>query len=239
MIKIKIAGIPIAIHNRFDYFSDFARDYFTDEEPELVICPTDEDFLRERELIGDPNMPEEHLELTIIYRMIATHLYKYDAIIFHGAVIEHEGVAYAVTAHSGVGKTTHIRLWLREFGDSVRVLNGDKPILRLIDGKIYACGTPWRGKERYGVNCMRPLGGIGFLKRGEVNRAFRTTPSEVTVRFMNQIYLDKTNALSLAKNLRLANAVLTKVPIYELECNMDPEAAHVAYGAFVGGKDTI
>ena len=55
------------------------------------------------------------------------------------------------------------------------------------------------------------------------------------MRFMNQVYLSKGDVLALTRSMRIADTLLSGVPLYELECNMQPEAAHVAYDAFVNG----
>ena len=235
MLVIKIADIAIGLDNRYEFIEKFAVDYLSDEQPEFIVSATDEDIEAERK-IAEANYPADYLESIVMYRKIAEKLSEYEALVFHGAVIEVDGKAYAITAHSGVGKTTHVRLWLREFGDRARILNGDKPILRVINGKIYACGTPWRGKEHYGVNAMRELCGIAFLDRGLENRAYKIDTNGITLKFMNQIYLGKKDALMLSRTMRLADKILKCVPLYQLECNMDPEAAHVAYRALVGGE---
>lgn len=237
MLVIEIADIAIGLDNRFEFIEKFARDYITDKAPLFTVNASDEDIEEERK-IAEANYPDDYLESIVMYRKIAEKISEYDALVFHGAVLELDGKAYAVTAHSGVGKTTHVRLWLSEFGDRVRILNGDKPILRVIDGKIYACGTPWRGKENYGVNAMRELCGIAFLKRGEINLARKIESREVTLRFMNQIYLAKKDALMMSRTLRLADRILRSVPLYELECNMDIEAARVAYKALTSGVES-
>ena len=234
MLVIKIADIAIGLDNRFEFIERFVKDYLTTEEPQFTVSATDSDLEQERQ-IAEANYPDDYLESIVMYRKIAEKISEYDALVFHGAVLELDGRAYAITAHSGVGKTTHVRIWLSEFGDRVRILNGDKPILRVIDGKIYACGTPWRGKENYGVNAMRELAGIAFLKRGEVNLSHKLNPRDVTLRFMNQIYLGKKNATMISRTMRLADLILKNVPLYELECNMNPDAAHVAYKAFTTG----
>ena len=238
MLVIKIADIAIGLDNRYEFIEKFAADYLSDEQPEFTVCATDEDIEAERK-IAEASYPSDYLESIVMYRKIAEKLSEYEALVFHGAVIELDGKAYAITAHSGVGKTTHVRLWLREFGDRVRILNGDKPILRVIDGKIYACGTPWRGKEHYGVNAMRELAGIAFLDRGLENRAYRIDSKGITLKFMNQIYLGKKDALMISRTMRLADKILKCVPLYQLECNMDPEAAHVAYRAFVESEQAV
>ena len=235
MITIKIAGIPIGIDCKYDYTKEYVRDYITNEAAEFVVSVSNEDIEREHYISG-VRVPDYYAENVAIYRKIAERLPDYDALVFHGAVLEYDGVAYAITAHSGVGKTTHTRLWLSEFADKAVILNGDKPILRIIDGRVYACGTPWMGKENYGYNAMRPLGAIAFLARGAVNVARSVPPSTAVMRFMNQIYLSKENALTLTRSMRLCDRLLSKTPLYELECNMDPSAAHVSRDALVWGK---
>ncbi len=235
MISIKIAGIPIGLDCKYEYTERYVKEYVTDEQPEFCVSATSEDIAWEHENSGI-KVPDWSAENIVLYRKIAERLPEYDALVFHGAVLEYENTAYAVTANSGVGKTTHTRLWLREFSDKVKILNGDKPILRLIDGGVYACATPWMGKEGYGYNAVRKLGGIGFLSRGAVNISRRVEPDGAVMRFMNQIYLSKTDVLALTRSMRVADKLLCGVPLYEFECNMEPSAAHVTFDAFVNGK---
>ena len=49
------------------------------------------------------------------------------------------------------------------------MLNDDKPAIRLVGGRVYACGTPWSGKYDYSTPGMVPLAGICFLERAEEN----------------------------------------------------------------------
>lgn len=237
MITIKIADIPVALDARYDYTVDYVKEFVCDDEPEFTVSATDEEIKAELESAG-VNAPYAYAENIVLYRKIAERLPDYDAIVFHGAVIETEDAAYAVTAHSGVGKTTHLRLWLSLFGDSVKILNGDKPIIRFINGQAYACSTPWMGKEDYGYNAMKELRGIGFIARGTENKARRITSDSAVIRFMNQIYLAKGNVSALSRSMRLADRILTSVPLYEFECNMDHDAAQTTYEAFVRGITT-
>ena len=68
-----------------------------------------------------------------------------------------------------------------------------------------------------------------------MNRSRTTNPDDAVMKFMNQIYLSKTDVLSLTRSMRVCNALLSGVPLYEFECNMDPDAAHVTRDAFVSG----
>lgn len=231
MIIIKLAGIPIGIDNRFAYVKKLACDYLTDEAPAFTVSATDSDIEAER-AASEIEFSDGYLESIVAYRKIAERLPEYDGFVFHGAVLNYGGQAYAFTAKSGVGKTTHTGIWLSEFGDKVHYLNGDKPIIRIIDGRVYACGTPWRGKEGYGVNETAPLGAIALLERGLTNSAEVIASELGVLRLFGQIYLPKDKEM-LKKTMKLADSVLKTVKFVELKCNMDREAAHVAMRSMV------
>ena len=226
MITLKLAGLPIGVDNRYSHIERLAVDYVTDEQPIFTVRASDEDIERERTQ-SETEFTDGYLESIVVYRLIAEILPRYGAFVFHGAVLALNGEAYAFTARSGVGKTTHTGLWISEFGDEVHYLNGDKPIIRIIDGKAYAHGTPWRGKEGYGVNESLPLCGIALLGRGTVNEARVIDPSSGVLRLFGQIYLPKDQE-SLKLTMRLADSLVKATKLVELKCNMDPEAAHVS-----------
>ena len=230
MIKIKIADITVEIDNKFEQIKTLCRDYLTEQTPQFSVTATEEQIKKEREE-SEFDCSDGYCETIVAYRNIAERIPEYDAFLFHGSVIEYEGGAYIITAKSGVGKTTHTRLWLGEFKDKVSIINGDKPIVRIIDGIPYAYGTPWQGKENYGRNTVKPVKGILFISRGEKNIAKRITPDKALIQFMQQIYLPKKDKLLLHKSLSLADKMLSSVRLVEMQCNMDAEAAHVAKAA--------
>lgn len=235
MITVKIADLPIGINNRYQYIVSLAADYITDEAPLFTVSVNDDEIERERLESGE-DFSSGYLESIVTYRKIAEILPSYDAFVFHGAVLNYEGTAYAFTAKSGTGKTTHTRLWLSEFGEKVHYLNGDKPIIRFINGMPYACGTPWRGKEGYGINERAPLCGIILLERAEKNSARKIESQMGILRLVTQIYLPK-NPEAAKLTMRLADRVLDTVSFIELGCNMEPEAAHVARSALNTNKN--
>ena len=230
MITVNIAGYPIGIDNKYEHVRLQAEDYLTNEAPIFTVSVSDEEIAAERKK-ASADLSPGYYESIVSYRKIAERLPEFDAFLFHGCVIELDGKAYVFTAKSGVGKTTHTRLWLSEFGEEVSIINGDKPTLRIIDGVPYAAGTPWRGKEGYGKNAMKRICGFVFLTRGEENRAFEITPGDAVTRFMSQIYLPEKSAKNLSQTMRLADKVIRGVKLIHLECNMNPEAAHVCRAA--------
>ena len=129
MFTVKIADIPITIDNKFNRIFNISKDYLTDEPSEFTVSATEEEMEEERRQ-SEIDCSNEYFECVVVFRKIAETVPKYDTVLFHSAVIESEDYAYAITANSGVGKTTHLRLWLSEFRDVVKVLNGDKPLIR-------------------------------------------------------------------------------------------------------------
>ena len=234
MIVVKLAQLPIGIDNRYSYVEDLAKDYLTDEAPIFTVKVTDEDIEREA-AASEEKFSSAYLEGIAAYRKIAERLPEYNAVVFHGAVLGYCGKAYAFTAKSGVGKTTHTRLWIANVGADVHYLNGDKPIIRLMDGIPYAFGTPWRGKEGYGINESLPLSAIALLERGEKNVASPVSPADALMRLMKQIYIPK-NPTSAALTMRIAGDIASTVKLVELKCNMEPEAALVASRAMINDQ---
>lgn len=233
MITVRIADLAVGIENRYSYLDGLCRDYLTDAPPLFTVSASDEELEEEARVSGISH--RGCLESTVVYRAIARRLPYYDALVFHGAVIADGGDAYAFTAKSGTGKTTHLRLWLSEFGDAVHILNGDKPILRYINGTLYAAGTPWRGKENFGRSEMLPLKSIVFLSRGEENRVVPTDPASSLFSFFGQIFMPEEPQVA-DLTLSLTERILTDTKLYRLYCNMNPEAAHVARRALTGNE---
>ena len=237
----KIADFYVDIRPRSDALREMCAPYACTDAATPALCVETTDADLAAEIARDPNakLSEAALssyEMLAVYRKICAYALEHDAFLMHCAVIEYEGRGYAFSAPSGTGKTTHIRLWKKVFGaDKVTIVNGDKPILRLIDGVFYAYGTPWCGKEGYNTNTRVPLCGLCFVTRGTENHIRRISADEAIPHLFAQIMV--TDSTNLARQMELAGALLDKVPAYVLTCNMDPEAARVAYaGMQPGGK---
>ena len=165
-----------------------------------------------------------------------TQLVNFNGLMLHSSAVVMDGRAYLFSAPSGTGKSTHTKLWLEVFGEKATILNDDKPALRRIDGKWYAYGTPWSGKHDISINTRVPLGGICILRRGEVNKIEPYGGSgaiksvfEQTPKYSNSDYVGKV--------LDLLDQLLREVPVWQMECNMDPNAARMSYAAMSGRKE--
>ena len=228
MFKIKIAGINILIRNKYKYSEYLCREYITEEEKTDFEVFASEKAISEEISNADIETDAAYAESVCLHREIAERLAEYDAFLLHSALIECDGRGVAFAARSGVGKSTHIALWQKNFGKNVRIVNGDKPIVRFVNGKIYAYGTPWLGKEGYGENAFCEFKSLCFIERGEINRIEPIAADIAAMMMFSQIYLP-TGAENASKTLELADRFASRINFFRLSCNMEDEAAKIAY----------
>ncbi len=228
MAIYRIADLNIDIQNTYDYTTRLCKDYLAPDQTvacEITAHPNPDDYEKDRQVV--PTATDGYLESLSLYRDISGQMLDHDGFILHASVIERDGVAYAFSAKSGTGKTTHCRIWLERFPDA-RIINGDKPLVRIFEGNVYIYGTPWCGKENYQVNTRAPLKAICFIERAETNSIAPLSKSEAVSRIFHQLLIPKT-ADAANKLLDLVEVFIEKTPAYLLRCNMDPEAAEVSY----------
>ena len=234
---IKLAGIIINITTIYPDTMELCENYLTDEAGELSV-ETDESIIdgeREKsirqELVeGLPHCEygRGYLETLAVYRIICAKLLDYNCILMHGAVVAVDNKAYLFTAKSGTGKTTHISLWQKKFGERCVVINGDKPLLIIRGDRVCACGTPWSGKENLNTNGEAPLKAICLLTRGETNIIEKISPSELMTVLLRQIFVPQVPNANI-KVMQIIAKIAKEVGFYRLACNMEPEAADVSY----------
>jgi hypothetical protein len=151
----------------------------------------------------------------------------------HAATVIYKEGAYAFSAPSGTGKTTHILKWKKLFGDNVRILNGDKLFLRCIDDEIIAFGNPWQGKENLGENLKCPLKGIFVLKRDKTNYVRRLSAIEALKSLVDSTLFPKDREGRI-KQLDFLEKLISKIHVLELHCNLDDESVYTALSAIEG-----
>ena len=155
-------------------------------------------------------------------------LLHFGGMMLHASAVELGGKAYLFSGPCGMGKSTHTRLWQREFPDA-RVFNDDKPALRRIDGRWFAYGTPWSGKNHVNINIKAPLAGICFLQRGMENSIRRLSAPEAVKRLIHQTMRLFNEESDLDLMLGCVERLATEIPIFELHSLPEPAAAHLSH----------
>ena len=149
----------------------------------------------------------------------------------HASAVMLDGKAYLFSADSGTGKSTHTEKWCRLFG--ARYLNDDKPAVRLENGVWMAYGTPWSGKHDLSAPERVPVGGIAFLKRGDENSIVPMEPKDAVTRLFPQT-MWRLSREKMLKQLELVDDLLKNVPLWELTCQNNDEAAFLSRKVMTG-----
>ncbi len=231
-----IAGLTVGM-NSFGRTASQALPYQiarTDTDPDIIIqC----DWRTVKQV--HPGLSEDECEYLASGANFYRQLLGFGGMMLHASAVVLNGKAYLFSAPCGTGKSTHTSLWCRVFADQgARILNDDKPALRLEDGKFYAYGTPWSGKTDQNINVRVPLGGVCMLARGEQN-VIRPYGGTRAIRELLEQTVKPKDANLMSNLLGLLDQLLRNVPVWKMECNMDPEAARVAYAAMSdGGKES-
>lgn len=233
MPKYRIAEMLIEIEARYEQTLNACRDYLveTDETPDFCVSIGDEELAASQK--ENPDASPSYAERFAIFRHVVNEGAKHGAILLHAAVVEVDGGAYAFSAPSGTGKSTHIRLWHKCFGSRIGIINGDKPFLRVKDGVLTAYGSPFCGKEGWNKNTCAPLKALCFLSRAETNSIGCLAGEELLPRVFAQM-LKPPSAEGVSETLRFADLLIKQVPIYHLRCNMLPEAAELSFRTMTG-----
>lgn len=233
----QIADTMVEIRSIHDAVHMLCEDYRAEGTPELVIevDQKDIDFEREKSAQEDAfeGLPvriftDDYLETLAVYRKLALALLDRNILLFHGSVVAVDGEGYLFTAKSGTGKSTHTRLWREKFGNRLIMVNDDKPLIRMQNGKAIVYGTPWDGKHRLSTNTAVPLKALCILERSAENRIQPITLHEALPMLFQQAYRPRSEA-AMRKTILLIQQLGTAVSLYRLGCNMEPEAADVAY----------
>ena len=156
---------------------------------------------------------------------ISTH---YNGLMLHASAAALGGRAYLFFRPCGRGKSTHTHLWQQTFGEAVQVFNDDKPALRRLDGRWYAYGTPWCGKDGINLNQKWPLGGICFLEKSQENRIRRLPAAEALPLILAQTtYRLQPHSMELL--LASLDSLLREIPVFLLENRPEEAAARLSF----------
>jgi len=234
---IKLAGLVIRIEALYDYIKEYCQEYITEESAcyTIRIEPSDIAYERGRSKEEQEGVvfSDAYLETLAVYRKIAEWMPLHAVLLFHGSAIAVDGNGYLFTAKSGTGKSTHTRLWHQYFGERAVMVNDDKPLLEVTETGVMVHGTPWNGKHRLSSNLTVPLKAICILTRDSKNHIEKITAGEAYVMLLQQCYRPADKQM-MQRTLCLLDDLMQRVSFYRLGCNMEPEAAIIAYEGMKG-----
>lgn len=234
-IVCRFADVAVKIEYLSESFPTFVKGYETDETPLLSVGVSQTDIMEERERAKEgARYSDGYLERLVVLRKFAEKVVSYGVLLVHGSAVGEGDNAYLITAPSGVGKSTHARLWRENFPETY-ALNDDKPFLRVTDGAVFVYGSPWNGKHHLSVNRSACLKSICFLKRGLENSIVAVPQNEATISVLKAVYLpvkEETAQTALA----LVGKLVNTVSCYSLQANMLSESAKLSHAVMAEGE---
>lgn len=157
-----------------------------------------------------------------------------DSMILHCAYMKDRGEAILFSAPSETGKTTQANLWEKYRGS--KTVNGDRALLRKINGRWHACGWPVCGTSEVCHDQTVPIHTIVMLKQGKSNQIRKLHPMQAFTLICSQITANRWNAEDTAKTLDLIEDLIGQVPVYELSCTISKEAVECLEAVLYPGE---
>lgn len=232
-MKYLIADLVTEFEPKHSNLKNLAKpyEYFGDRNTDISLSVSDEhiNYLIKRMVPSTTIGAAEEFAYAGIF---CKSIIKFNAMLIHSSAIVYNGKAYLFSADSGVGKSTHTALWRKAFGNDVKMINDDKPIVRIIDGKAIAYGTPFDGGSGIANNISAPLGAVVFIERGDNNSIRKAKTPEIIKKlyFSTAHFVSRETADKMLTNFE---NLISCTDFYILTCNMDILAAYIARDAIV------
>lgn len=160
----------------------------------------------------------------------------FSTLLIHASTIRYRNHAFAFTAKSGTGKSTHVAQWLSNI-EECDMINDDNPIIRIEGDDVFLYGSPWSGK----TPCYRPqrvrLGTVALIRRAKENKCTPMNKIEAlsvlltscsSMRWEGQLNDNIYDSFSKLLSLRT---------MYSMECLPNAEAAQTACRVMTAGLE--
>lgn len=152
---------------------------------------------------------------------------SYNGIIVHAAGIEWNSKGIIFAAPSGTGKTTQANLWKKYMG--AKIVNGDRPALRIVDDEVFLYGTPWSGSSNDFLNIKVPLNAIVILEQSEENEIRKLSINEAVLYLLPRCMFPYQDSELMKNATNTIEFIIFKTPVYLLKCRPDRQAVELVY----------
>ena len=179
-VRMELAGVPVDCALRFPDTKKYLRRFSSSEAADCAsaVCVSERSF-HDWERAG--NAIDAFGEFCLLCQPCSEALMSSGCGVFHAFALRYRDRAFLISGGSGAGKSTHGSILLESYPQEFSVINGDKPVLELVNGRIVVHPSPWNGKEGLRGADAAPLAGIFFLRRSTENAVKPLSKGEMAV----------------------------------------------------------
>ena len=170
---------------------------------------------------------------TVLAAMAVEHLIvQADGVLFHSSYIEKDGKAILFTAPSETGKSTQADLWHQLRGADI--VNGDRAVIRVMDGRLYVAGVPFAGSSVYCSNRTVPLCAVVYLGQAPHTTIRRLRGYEAFAKIWEGVSINTWNREDVEKASAIVKQVAENIPVLYMPCTPDESAVIAVEKALEG-----
>lgn len=254
-IFFEIASIPFEIKGQTEISIHSSMQPFIVENEEMVdvkynvVCESNMKVIKEKSIYADEVykidlcqieegkeydlcIPEKMLlnkklfEGSNIWNFLAFEfpLLEKQAFILHSSFVSWKGNGILFTAPSGTGKSTQADLW--EKYEAADIYNGDRTIVRKMNGEYYGFGSPYAGTSGIYRNESAPIKAIVVIEQGPENIIQRLYGREAFLPLFRETLMNTWNKEYMEKMTDLLMDAACQIPVYHLSCRPDQDAVN-------------
>lgn len=231
--SLELPSVPCVHRGEYvDVYADehtYIRVHYDDKKNQPLIidtCATKQEEMQVHQVECLANVAENmNSRLVLLLMDLPGQMLQYKAVFLHASYVLYNGEAILFTAPKQVGKSTQAALWEQHRGATV--VNGDRVILREVDGRWMAYGSPFSGTSRICQNMTAPLKCIVTLSQYTENKIRKTTTIEAFAALLDGCTYETWDKSQVNVVSDLAKELILQVPIYRLDCLPDEGAVEI------------
>lgn len=154
----------------------------------------------------------EFFEIMNVVKLFA----QFDALILHSSFISYKDKGILFTGPSGIGKSTQADLWAKY--QNSNIVNGDRSLLKKVDGRWFGYGFPYSGSSLHCLNQSYEIKLIVALEKGNKNEITKLKGIEKLKYIYSQIAINKWDKELNIKIINLVAQLLSDVEVIRLSC---------------------